>query len=750
MSGNREVYQRYMEEGHNAVWDQNWQAAIKAYTQAVREIAEDPEAYISLGLALLRAGRLEDAFKVYNRAHQLAPDDPVPLEKSADILERMGKLKEAAQQYIKVSEVYLALRDLDKAIGNWSRATQLTPGLVSIHAKLAQAYERVGDKRKAIREYLTLAFNYRRLNETDKAIKSVERALRLDKNNPQALNIMRALQSGGDVILPDDEEKSTKAKPRLDEDFDFGSTGEMERAKVGESDPLGPMGEAMDIALGLLANHVVSGDSTDLAVIGDAMQAMQYHRQQVFPEAVAAYQRAESRLKHPALQLNLGVLLALTDQPQEAVKRLSEALKEDKLSAGAMHGLGQAYFKLKKHKQASRYLIQSLQSVDSSLAVDENEEAELASVYSRLLSAVEDASDEAMNTVNTRFLKLLSGTDWKQRIAETRRHLDEMMRTGGAGAGLEFLVTSGSDELTEAVSRIDRFIRQGLLILAMDEAHRAVEYSPYYLPVHVRMAEVMMREGRVRQAINKYNYVARAYLVRDETERAASILSEVLEIAPMDIPSRTSLINLLEGEQRWDEALDQYVHLAKTYNQLGNFEMSRETYGIAERLAKKTNAVPVKLGTIKLAIAELDLLRADTARAKRIYEEIIELLPDDERAYRAVIDIYYTQHNHVEATRRLDQVLGIYAKNKQVSKIVQLLEEMVRNYPSDSGLRFRLARMYSNMGRNPEAIEQLDVLGNLQLEAGLHKDAINTIRQIIKLKPQNLNDYKRLLAQLGG
>jgi tetratricopeptide (TPR) repeat protein len=739
-----------MEEGHNAVWDQNWQAAIKAYTQAVREIAEDPEAYISLGLALLRAGRLEDAFKVYNRAHQLAPDDPVPLEKSADILERMGKLKEAAQQYIKVSEVYLALRDLDKAIGNWSRATQLTPGLVSIHAKLAQAYERVGDKRKAIREYLTLAFNYRRLNETDKAIKSVERALRLDKNNPQALNIMRALQSGGDVILPDDEEKSTKAKPRLDEDFDFGSTGEMERAKVGESDPLGPMGEAMDIALGLLANHVVSGDSTDLAVIGDAMQAMQYHRQQVFPEAVAAYQRAESRLKHPALQLNLGVLLALTDQPQEAVKRLSEALKEDKLSAGAMHGLGQAYFKLKKHKQASRYLIQSLQSVDSSLAVDENEEAELASVYSRLLSAVEDASDEAMNTVNTRFLKLLSGTDWKQRIAETRRHLDEMMRTGGAGAGLEFLVTSGSDELTEAVSRIDRFIRQGLLILAMDEAHRAVEYSPYYLPVHVRMAEVMMREGRVRQAINKYNYVARAYLVRDETERAASILSEVLEIAPMDIPSRTSLINLLEGEQRWDEALDQYVHLAKTYNQLGNFEMSRETYGIAERLAKKTNAVPVKLGTIKLAIAELDLLRADTARAKRIYEEIIELLPDDERAYRAVIDIYYTQHNHVEATRRLDQVLGIYAKNKQVSKIVQLLEEMVRNYPSDSGLRFRLARMYSNMGRNPEAIEQLDVLGNLQLEAGLHKDAINTIRQIIKLKPQNLNDYKRLLAQLGG
>ena len=39
------------------------------------------------------------------------------------------------------------------------------------------------------------------------------------------------------------------------------------------------------------------------------------------------------------------------------------------------------------------------------------------------------------------------------------------------------------------------------------ETHRAVEQSPYYLPVHVRMAEVMMKEGRIRQAIDKYNMV---------------------------------------------------------------------------------------------------------------------------------------------------------------------------------------------------------------------------------------------------
>jgi tetratricopeptide (TPR) repeat protein len=74
MAGNRQAYEGYMEAGHNAAWDQDWPSAIKAYTQAVREFNEDPEAHVHLGLALLRANRLEEALKVYNRAHSLAPD----------------------------------------------------------------------------------------------------------------------------------------------------------------------------------------------------------------------------------------------------------------------------------------------------------------------------------------------------------------------------------------------------------------------------------------------------------------------------------------------------------------------------------------------------------------------------------------------------------------------------------------------------------------------------------------------------
>jgi tetratricopeptide (TPR) repeat protein len=747
MPGNRQNYEQSMNAGHNAAWDQEWPAAIAAYGRAIQEFPEDADAHIHLGLALLKAGRLDDALKVYTRAHQIAQEDPIPLEKSADVLERMGRLREAAQQYVNVAEIYLGQRDIDKAISNWEKATQLTPGLVAIHAKLAQGYERIGDKAKAIREYHLLAFNFQRAKETDKAMKAIQRALKLDPKNSQSLNTLRALETGREIVLPGLDEPSN-ARKEIQSGFDLFDQTEV-RQQVGEADPLGPLGEAMTEALGLLAAFVI--ESGELGPSGgDALQGLELQRQGLHEEAIKAYERAEPHLRHPALKLNLGGLLVLTDSPDKAVKHLSEATTHPELSPGAFHGLGQAYFKMGKHKQASRFLIQSLQTVDTALASNVDEVQELAEVYDQLLVTLEGRTDEALSAINKRFVNLLQGKDWKQRIAETRRQLQEAMRVSGEQGVVDILVTNHSDELTASVSLIDRYIRQGLLTLAMDESHRAVEFAPTYLPVHVRMAEIMMREGRVRQAINKYNTVAKTYLVRGENDRAASILGEVLEMAPLDISVRTSLIELLETEERWDEALDQYIDLADTYHQLGDFDMSRNTYTVAERVANRVQASSEKLVRIKHRIADIDQMRLDIRKAQRTYEEITQIDPEDERARRMLIDLNYRQGNQVEAIKRLDQLLSLFAKKKQINRIVQLLEELVTLYPNDTGLRSRLAAIYRQIGRKEDAILQLDALGELQLEAGLHEEAANTIRQIISLNPPGIDDYKRLLSQLGG
>lgn len=740
MPGNREDYEQAMNAGHNAAWDKEWSLAVAAYGQAVREFPDDVEAHIHMGLALLELGRLEDALKVYTRAHQLAPEDPISLEKSADILERIGRMKEASQQYVNVAEVYLGQRDLDKAIFNWDKATKLTPGLLAIHAKLAQAYERLGKKAKALRQYMLMGQVFQRMDDSEKATRAIQRALRLDGRNVAALNALRAIESGAEIIVPSETGDLAAAQP---------AKPVRQVQPVGEADPLGPMGEAMTDALGLLAQYVMEGGRLDAAG-GDALQAMEFQRQALHDQAIAAYQRAEPALNHPALKLNLGTLLLLVDRPNDAVKQLGEAVSHPQLSAGALHALGKAYYALGKHKQASRYLIQSLQAVDTVLTVEMDDPEDLATLYERLLMALDGRSEEAMATINSRFVSLLEGKDWKQRVAETRRQLEETLRDEGEQGIVDILVAARSDKLTQSVSMIDRFMRQNLMTLAMDEAHRAIEFSPTYLPVHIRMAEIMMREGRVRQAINKYNVVARTYMVRGEKDRAASILSEVLEMAPLDISVRESLIELLETEERWDEALDQYVDLADTYHQLGNFDMARDIFMDSEKLANKVGASPERIVRVKHRVADIDQMRLDMRKAQKIYEEIIQIVPTDERAHRMLIDIHYRQGNQVDAVKKLDQLLGIYARSHQINKITQLLEELVTMYPNDTALRSRLAAIFKQMGRKEDAIKQLDALGELQLEAGLHQDAIRTIRQIVTLNPAGIEDYRRLLAQLGG
>lgn len=757
MPGNRQFYEQAMNAGHSAAWDQEWVAAVEAYGRAIREFPTDSDAHIHLGLGLLELGRLEDALKVYTRSHQLAPDDPIPLEKSAEVLERLGRLRDAAQQYVNVSEIHLSQNDLDKAIMNWERATRLTPGLIPIHAKLAQAYQRVGDKKKAIREYLLLAYNFQRMNDNDRALKAAQRALNIEPGNSLVMNTIRAVETGGRLQPPPGDDTPNTPRPGMfDKESRSPAKGGRPSTAEAVSNPLGPLGEAMQDALSMLALNVM--ESGQLEGTTDSLKAMELQRQNARGAAIEAYRRAEGRVRHPALKLNLGALLLLEKRTEDAIKPLTDALNDSHLIAGAYHGLGQAYAQAGKYRLAVRNLLHALENLDDAPVPDDLSFGDdllgggsvTGDVYTAIAGEIDRMNEEGISRVSQRLISTLQGKEWRQRLPETRRQWEETLREQGIKGLLDILQTEGGDHLTSSISLIDRYMRQGFYTLAMDEAHRAVEFAPTYLPLHIRMADIMMSEQRVRNAIAKYNVIARTFMARAENDRAAQILQHVLALAPLDVTVRESLIELLEGEERWDEALDQYIDLADTYHQLGNFDQSRDTYNLAERIANRQNASVEKVIRIKHRIADIDQMRLDMRRAQKTYEEIISLSADDERAHRMLVDLNYRQGNPVEGIRRLDKLLGIYARNRQVNRITQALEELVTLYPNDTGLRSRLASIYKQLGRVRDAIQQLDALGELQLEAGLNKDAANTLRQLIALSPDHVDEYKKLLSQLGG
>src|SRR5258708_3816702 len=378
--------------------------------------------------------------------------------------------------------------------------------------------------------------------------------------------------------------------------------------------------------------------------------------------------------------------------------------------------------------------------------MNSNEPSQLNAVYNSLLKSTENVQDADLDLMNQQFVKWLSGADWKVRIAETRRSLAERLSSEGAG-GLQYYIQN--TDTVDMVGQIDRYIKQGMLVLAMDQAFRAIEIEPTFLPVHQRVAQILMEEGQVQAAITKYNMVANSFLARDDIPRAAEILNEVIAIAPTDVSLRTSLIDLLERQEQWDKVLDEYISLADAYNQLADVEQARTTYQEAMKLAQKNDAPPAKRADIFRRMADIDMSRLDIRQAMRSYEQVRNLVPDDEAARRALIDINYRLNNSVDAIKELDGLLRMFAQQKRGDQIINILEQMVGATPNDMALRSRMAAVYRPTNRKDDAIAQLDALGDLQLEAGVYKDACVTINTIISLQPKHMEQYRNLLAQFG-
>src|SRR5512143_2656376 len=133
MAGREDVFQKAMNDGHSAAWDQEWEKAAAEYRRALQEFPDHPKALNSLGLALYQLARFEEALQTYQRVVRLSADDPVAIEKVAQLSERLGDLNMAIDAAMRAADLYMGQREVDKALENWVRITTLNPENVPAH-----------------------------------------------------------------------------------------------------------------------------------------------------------------------------------------------------------------------------------------------------------------------------------------------------------------------------------------------------------------------------------------------------------------------------------------------------------------------------------------------------------------------------------------------------------------------------------------------------------------------------------------
>ena len=186
MVGNQASFQKTMNQGHSAAWDQDWRKAAEFYSEALSEFPDHPLALSSLGLAFFELQEFDRSLECYLHAARVAPADPVPQEKLARIYERLGRLKEAAEASLQAAEAHLRARDAERAIDNWIHVLSLFPEHLSTRQRMAAVYERLGRREEAVHEYVAVASILQHSGDLTRAMKSAEYATRLMPESQEA------------------------------------------------------------------------------------------------------------------------------------------------------------------------------------------------------------------------------------------------------------------------------------------------------------------------------------------------------------------------------------------------------------------------------------------------------------------------------------------------------------------------------------------------------------------------------------
>jgi tetratricopeptide (TPR) repeat protein len=314
----------------------------------------------------------------------------------------------------------------------------------------------------------------------------------------------------------------------------------------------------------------------------------------------------------------------------------------------------------------------------------------------------------------------------------------------------EIVIQAQSSQVLESINSIHQLARQGYLRSAMDAAFDAVMHAPQYLPLHTLIGDLLVQEGRTPEAITKYSTVAHSYGVRGETNQSAKLLKRVISLAPMDLTARSRLIDQLVARGQVNDAINEYLELAGMYYRLAELDMARKTYTTALRFVQQSSADRSWNVHILQRMADIDMQRLDWKQAVRIFEQIRTLRPEDASVRKTLVELNLRMAQISKALDEMENYMSYLDAQGQGANAIPFLEELVSEHGEQPILRRALGVRYHRAGQTERAIAQFDTAGELLLNANDKDGAIATINQILMMNPPNAEDYRKLLAHIGG
>ncbi|MDD5370665.1 MAG: tetratricopeptide repeat protein [Anaerolineaceae bacterium] len=719
MTGSQDRFQQAMNQGHSAAWDQLWDQAVVHYQHALEELPGHPNALSSLGLALLELQRYDEALACYRRAAAAAPNDPLPLEKSAQICERVGRLSDAITASMQAADLYLKNHEVERAIDNWVRVTRFNADHLVAHTRLAVTYERLGRLAEAVEEYLVVASIVQHGGDAEKAVQAIQYALQIMPDSSNAHKYLGLLSSGQNLPRP------VRA---------HGGTGSLRMAQIrrlehstaavdGKPTGVDPVAEARQKALITLADILfeqaeegdqkrktrrqpgsilrgtdgLNSEEAERAIIlrhlGTTIDAQTQGKEAI--AAVELSKAVEAGLNHPAAYFNLGLLNVHQEHPEVGLRDLQTSVKHADYALASRLLLGQTLKSLGRMPEAAVEYLEALKIGDAATVPTEQAD-EIRQLYEPLIEAqLQEKDENVLTSLCENVAAMLYRPDWQNYLSQVRLQLPTPPEGDPPALVAEILLQTRSNQVVESLATIRRLAVQNLTRSAMEEAFSALQYAPTYLPLHIQIGEMLLKEDRVSEAMEKFSIVATTYSARGEAGQACVLLNRLIQMAPMDVEIRKRLIAQLVASGQVNDAVKAYIEMAGIYYRQAELETARNTYMTALRLAQSSADNRRWSVDILTKMADIDLQRLDLRQALRVFEQVRTMQPGDAKVRSSIVDLNYRMSQDSAAMSEVEGYLSYLEGKGQKDQGLKFLQAVMAEHPEKAELKKRFAGSFT-------------------------------------------------------
>jgi tetratricopeptide (TPR) repeat protein len=304
-----------------------------------------------------------------------------------------------------------------------------------------------------------------------------------------------------------------------------------------------------------------------------------------------------------------------------------------------------------------------------------------------------------------------------------------------------------------------KHLSKGNLDKAIKTFQQLAEVDPNDQRLILRLAEILARAGRKKEAIANYEKVAAGYIRQDFPPKAIAVYRTILRLDPELLSAYEKLAELYKSQGLEAEALTIFENLFQVYERKNDEDKQIEVLKLMADMDPENLGFQVRLGETlarkgrKKEAAEAFAKAAATLsrrgfhdRASQLFEKITALNPDNTAVRRELCAHYLESGKYNEARTEIEAILEMEPDDpRMVLLLGRILFQLGKSVEGEEQIAQSI-KLFLSAGELESVMREFLFVAQSHLRNGEDDEAEAFYRQIMNNVPGEVRAIKGLLS----